>query len=242
MRRTAAAILLALAPTAAAQGGPPAEPGPFRAPDLVELTALDPSIRLDVRYATADNFLGRPVYREARAFLQRPAAEALVRAHRKLAEKGWGLMVFDGYRPWSVTKAFWDATPEDKKLFVANPARGSRHNRGCSVDLTLFDLATGKPADMGAGYDEMSPRSYVTWEGGTKEQLDRRELLRGTLEREGFFVYPWEWWHFDYKDWRDYPLLDLPFERLGKAAAPEAPRPAPTAGPAPSASPSPGDP
>lgn len=219
MRRPFAVLFLSFTFSIRAQTGPPVEAGTFRPPDLAELTVLEPGIRLDVRYARSDNFLGRPVYREARAFLQRPAAEAVARVHRKLAEKGYGLMVFDGYRPWAVTKAFWDATPEDKKLFVANPSRGSRHNRGCSVDLTLYQLDTGKSADMGAGYDEMSPRSYVTWEGGTKEQLDRRDLLRGAMEREGFFVYPWEWWHFDFKDWREYPLLDLPFEKLGKAGA-----------------------
>lgn len=222
MRRLFSAVLLFVAFPVLAQGGPPVEPGPLRPADLVELTDVEPGIRLDVRYARSDNFLGRPVYREARAFLQRPAAEAVARVHRKLAEKGYGLMVFDGYRPWAVTKAFWDATPDDKKLFVANPARGSRHNRGCSVDLTLYHLDSGKAVDLGSGYDEMSLRSYVTWEGGTKEQLDHRELLRGAMEREGFFVYPWEWWHFDFKDWRDYPLLDVPFERLGPAGVPPA--------------------
>jgi len=220
MRRLFAAPFLAVALPVLAQTGPPVEAGPFRTPDLAELTVLEPGIRLDVRYARSDNFLGVPVYKEARAFLQRPAAEAVARVHRKLAEKGYGLMIFDGYRPWAVTKAFWDATPAEKKLFVANPARGSRHNRGCSVDLTLYHLDTGKAADMGAGYDEMSPRSYVTWEGGTKEQIDRRDLLRGAMEREGFFVYPWEWWHFDFKDWHDYPLLDVPFERLGGLGEP----------------------
>jgi D-alanyl-D-alanine dipeptidase len=223
MRRIAS-TLLALSLPVLARSGPPAEPGPFRAPDLVELTALEPGIRLDVRYARSDNFLGQPVYRQARAFLQRPAAEAVARAHRKLAEKGYGLMVFDGYRPWAVTKAFWDATPDELKVFVANPARGSRHNRGCAVDLTLYDLATGRAVDMGSGYDEASPRSYVTWEGGTREQLDRRETLREALAREGFFVYPWEWWHFDFKDWRDYPLLDVPFEALDRPAAPAVPK------------------
>ncbi len=222
-RAPLAVLLLSLSSCALAQAGPPVENGSFRQPDLVELTKLDPTIRLDVRYARDDNFLGRPVYREARAFLQRPAAESLAKVNRALKERGYGVMVFDGYRPWAVTKAFWDATPEDKKLFVADPKRGSRHNRGCSVDLALYHLDTGRAADMGAGYDEMSPRSYVTWEGGTREQLDRRELLRGAMEREGFFVYPWEWWHFDYKDWREYPLLDVPFEGLGK---PDAPPPA----------------
>jgi D-alanyl-D-alanine dipeptidase len=220
LRVLAAVLLVVLAGPAFSQDGPPAEPGPFGEADLVELTALEPGIRLDVKYARSDNFLGRPVYREARVFLQRPAAEAVARVHRKLAEKGFGLMVFDGYRPWAVTKAFWDATPDDKKLFVADPRRGSRHNRGCSVDLTLYQLGTGKAADMGSGYDEFSPRSYATWEGGTREQLGNRELLRGTMEREGFFVYPWEWWHFDYKDWRDWPLLDVPFEKLGGTGAP----------------------
>ncbi len=220
MSRLLASLILAFALPVPAQAGPPAEAGTFRAPDLVELTVLEPGIRLDVRYARSDNFLGVPVYGEARAFLQRPAAEAVARVHRKLAEKGYGLMVFDGYRPWAVTKAFWDATPDHKKLFVANPARGSRHNRGCSVDLTLYHLDTGQAADMGSGYDEFSPRSYATWEGGTKELIDRRDLLRGAMEREGFFVYPWEWWHFDFKDWRDYPLLDVPFEKLGRPGMP----------------------
>ena len=222
MRRLAHLVLLALAGPLLGQMAPPAEPGPFRETDLVELTALDPTIRLDVKYATNDNFVGRPVYREARAFLQRPAAEALVRAHRKLGEKGFGLVVFDGYRPWAVTKAFWDATPDEKKVFVADPRRGSRHNRGCSVDVTLYDRATGKTVDMGGAYDEFGPRSYVTWEGGTKEQLEKRDLLRGAMEREGFFVYPWEWWHFDFKDWNAFPILDVPFEKLGKAAGPAA--------------------
>ena len=231
MRRNALLVLVAVATPLFGQMAPPVEPGPFRETELVELTVLDPTIRLDVKYATNDNFVGRPVYREARAFLQRPAAEALVRAHRKLAEKGFGLVIFDGYRPWAVTKAFWDATPDDKKVFVADPRRGSRHNRGCSVDVTLYDRATGKTADLGGAYDEFGPRSYVTWEGGTKEQLERRETLRGALEREGFFVYPWEWWHFDFKDWSAYPILDVPFEKLGKPSAPAVPAAEPTKAP-----------
>src|SRR5574341_69464 len=110
----------------ALQQSPPAEPGPFRPVELVELTALDPTIRLDIRYATPDNFLSAPVYTEARAFLQRKAAEALVRAHRALAANGFGLLIHDAYRPWWVTKLFWDATPSDKRAFVAAPAKGSR--------------------------------------------------------------------------------------------------------------------
>src|SRR6266550_8828841 len=123
---------------------PPVEEGSFRPPDLVEVVSLDPTIRLDIRYATSNNFLGTPLYEEARAFLQRPAAEALVRVHRALAAKGYGLLIYDAYRPWYITKIFWDATPPDKHQYVADPAHGSRHNRGCAVDLTLFDRATGR--------------------------------------------------------------------------------------------------
>ncbi|HUM02194.1 MAG TPA: M15 family metallopeptidase [Thermoanaerobaculia bacterium] len=214
--RTAAVAALLFPFSLAAQDGPPKEVGPFRAPDLVELVALDPGIRLDVRYASDRNEFSRPFYPEARAFLQRPAAEALARASRALASKGYGLLVFDGYRPWRVTKQFWDLTPADKRIFVADPKEGSRHNRGGAVDLTLYHLDTGKEADMGGAYDEMSKRSYVTYEDGAKEALRRRDLLRSAMEREGFFVYPWEWWHFDWKDWREYAVLDVPFSGLGK--------------------------
>ena len=138
------ALLLVLPLALGAADAPPQEPGPFREPDLVELSTLDPTLRLDIRYATTNNLVGRPVYTQARAFLQRPAAEALVRVHRALKAQGYGLLVFDGYRPWAVTKLFYEITPPEKRTFVANPKKGSRHNRGCAVDLTLYDLATGK--------------------------------------------------------------------------------------------------
>jgi zinc D-Ala-D-Ala dipeptidase len=192
----------------------PKEKGDFRAPDLVELVKLDSTIKLDIRYATSNNFLGRQVYKEARAFLQRPAAEALVRANRKLRDKGYGLLIFDGYRPWSVTKIFWDSTPQDKKKFVADPSQGSRHNRGCAVDLTLYDLRTGRQIEMPSGYDEMTERAYPNYQGGTEEQRRMRGTLREAMESEGFTVFEVEWWHFDYKDWRQYPILDIGFDQV----------------------------
>jgi D-alanyl-D-alanine dipeptidase len=215
-RRPVALLLAALVAGACAHAlaGPPREPGRFRSPDLVELVRLDPTIKLDVRYATSHNFVGRPVYSEARAFLQRPAAEALVRAHRALREKGYGLLVFDGYRPWSVTKLFWDFTPRAKRAFVADPRKGSKHNRGCAVDLSLYDLATGGEVEMPSAYDEMSPRAYPGYAGGTAEQRARRDTLRAAMEREGFTVEPNEWWHFNYRDWRQYPILDIPFSSI----------------------------
>ncbi|HKE34596.1 MAG TPA: M15 family metallopeptidase [Candidatus Acidoferrum sp.] len=201
--------------TEALAAAPPKEIGNFREPDLVELAPLDPGIHLDIRYATSNDFLGTPVYSQARAFLQRPAAEALLRVQHQVKPLGYGLLIHDAYRPWYVTKIFWDATPPEGKIFVANPTQGSRHNRGCAVDLTLYDLATGKPIEMPGTYDEMSPRSFPDYAGGTSLQRWHRDLLRRAMESEGFTVYEAEWWHFDYKDWKAYPILNVPFEKLG---------------------------
>ena len=185
---------------------PPKETGDFLPSDLVDVRSLDKSIALDVRYATAANFLATPVYGKAQVRLQRDAAQALVRAHRALKAAGYGLMLHDGYRPWFVSWIFWNATPLALRVFVADPAQGSRHNRGCAIDLTLFDLKTKKAVEMPGGYDEMSPRSYPGYGGGTSRQRALRELLRQAMEHEGFSVYEAEWWHFDYKDWKRYAI------------------------------------
>jgi D-alanyl-D-alanine dipeptidase len=195
---------------------PPKEKGEFRQLDLVELTKLDPTIRLEIRYATTNNFLGTVFYSQARAFMQRPAAEALVRVNRKLKARGYGVLVHDAYRPWYITKVFWDATPDDKKVFVADPAKGSRHNRGCAVDLTLYDLTTKKPVEMVSTYDETTARAYPDYPGGTSLQRWHRKLLRDAMESEGFTVYEAEWWHFDYKDWQRYPIGNVTFEQIGQ--------------------------
>jgi serine beta-lactamase-like protein LACTB len=200
---------------------PPPEKGEFRKPDLVDLTSLDDTIKLDIRYATTNNFLSTPFYTTAKAYLQRPAAVALERVHKKLADQGFGLLIQDGYRPWYVTKMFWDATPERQHIFVANPAQGSRHNRGCAVDLTLYDRQTGKPIKMVGGYDEMSDRSYPDYPGGTSLERWHRELLRKAMEAEGFTVYEAEWWHFDYKDWKKYPIQNLTFEQIERTEPPK---------------------
>jgi D-alanyl-D-alanine dipeptidase len=195
---------------------PPAPRGDERPSDLVELVTLDPTIHLDIRYASSNNFLGEPVYTQARAFLQRPAAEALVRVNHKLAPYGYGLLVHDGYRPWYVTRIFWDATPPEQHDFVADPAEGSKHNRGCAVDLTLYELKTGKPVKMPSHYDEMSARAHVDYAGGTSQERERRDLLRRMMESEGFAVYAPEWWHYDYRDWESYAVQNVAFEDLGR--------------------------
>jgi serine beta-lactamase-like protein LACTB len=200
---------------AALEAKPPVEKNVFfRKPDLVDLTALDKSIKLDIRYASDNNFLGAPLYTSARAFMQKPAAEALVKAHQELVKQGYGLLIHDAYRPWYVTKMFRDATPPKLHHFVADPLQGSRHNRGCAVDLTLYDLKSGKAVEMPGGYDEMTDRSYADYLGGTSLERWHRDLLRRAMEKQVFKVYDAEWWHFDFHEWRLYPILNTRFEDL----------------------------
>ena len=201
---------------AALAATPPTEPKAKRSFDLVDLASVDPTIKFDIRYASSNNFIGFPLYEKAAAYLQRPAAEALGRVQRALASRGYGLLIHDAYRPWFVTKMFWDATPESSHVFVADPSQGSRHNRGCAVDLTLYDLTSGRPVEMTGRYDEMSPRSYADYVGGTSRQRWLRELLRSAMEAQGFAVYPEEWWHFDYQDWGDYAIGTATFTQLAK--------------------------
>ncbi|WP_442485545.1 serine hydrolase [Aeoliella sp. SH292] len=193
---------------------PPVETRPTRPLDLVELTSLDPSIRLDVRYAGKRNFMQTPFYSSPHAFMQRPAAEAVARVQKNLADRGYGLLVHDGYRPWYVTKMFWDCTPAKFHDFVADPEKGSRHNRGCAIDLTLCDKESGEPIKMVASYDEFSPRSFPLYPGGDSRERWHRQLLRTAMEDEGFTVYEFEWWHFDFDDWQEYPIGNKTFEQL----------------------------
>ena len=214
MRLILAAALIAAATLS--QDKPPVDPAATRTTDLVELIKLDPAIKLDIRYAGTNNFLGQPVYKEARAFLQRPAAEAVVRAHRALKPHGYGLLIHDGYRPWAITKLFWDMTSGKQREFVADPKAGSKHNRGAAVDLTMYELKTGQAVQMPGDYDEMTERSHPDYAGGPADARVRRDLLRQVMEAEGFTVEPNEWWHYNYRDWREYPILDIPFSAIGK--------------------------
>lgn len=208
-------VAITLSLSASAQDAPPAEQGIFRRPELVELVRLDQGMKLDIRYATSNNFLGEPVYREARAFLQRPAAEALMRAHKKARAQGYGFVIYDAYRPWSVTKLFWERFP-NVRAYLADPVKGSRHNRGCAVDLSLFDLITGRQLSMPSEYDDFSEKAHPEYRGGTQTQRHARDQLRAWMESEGFTVYENEWWHFDCKEWREYPLMNIPYSAIGK--------------------------
>ncbi|MFL6468918.1 MAG: M15 family metallopeptidase [Pyrinomonadaceae bacterium] len=203
-------LILILSLQALAQVGPPKEEGKREA-HLVELITLDKSIKLDIRYATANNFTGKQVYPEARAFLQKPAAKAIVRVHKKLKKQGLGIVIYDGYRPWTITKLFWDSVTPDKRMFVADPSKGSKHNRGCAVDLGIFNLKTGAAIPMPSAYDEFSERASPNYAGGTEEERRNRDLLRSLMEAEGFIVNENEWWHFDFKDWEQYGIYDISF-------------------------------
>lgn len=192
---------------------PPRE-GPKAAPELIAVQSVAPSVALDIRYASDNNFMGFALYTRPGAYLQRPAASALARIALHLQSKGLGLLIHDSYRPWFVTKMFWEATPPDGRIFTADPSQGSRHNRGAAVDLTLTDLSDGAPLEMTGGYDEMTSRSYPNYVGGTSLQRWRRDTLRTAMEAEGFDVYPTEWWHFDYRGWERYPIMNRDFDEI----------------------------
>ncbi len=181
---------------------------------LVELIKLDETIKLDIRYATTNNFVGKVIYQEARAFLQRPAADALVRIHQNLKKQNLGLVIFDGYRPLSATKLFWEVTPADKKKFVANPQKGSRHNRGCAVDLSLFDLKTKENLDMPTEYDDFTEKAAIDYAGANETQKKNREILRKAMESDGFKVYAAEWWHYDFQNCPESRILDIQFSEI----------------------------
>jgi len=185
--------------------------GPYLPIDLVDIKSLDTSVKYDLRYASTNNFLQTKFYDKGdKAYLQRPAAQALVKAHQLLRQHGYGIIVFDTYRPWYVTYVFWHCTPEHQRHFVANPERGSIHNRGCAADIGLFSIDTGNVVDMGAGYDECTDRSFSDYQGVSTLQKYYRYLLRNAMEMSGFSNYVWEWWHFDYKDSAMYPVCNNP--------------------------------
>lgn len=177
---------------------------------LVAVTSLDPTIRLDVRYATENNILHRPLYPVVRVYLRAPAARALADVQRELAAAGLGLKVFDGYRPYRVTRQLWE--PLKNPDYVADPAKGSRHNRGAAVDLTIVDLRTGEEIPMPTGYDEMTPRAAQAYNELPPNVLANRAKLRDVMTRHGFDPLPSEWWHFDYHGWERFELMDVPLE------------------------------
>jgi len=179
---------------------------------LVDVVKEAPGIVLDIRYATENNFMKRALYPEAAAFLRLPAARAIADAQNELRAKGLGLKIHDAYRPYSITKSMWE--PIRNPDYVADPAKGSRHNRGCAVDLTLIRLSDGAELPMPTPYDDFTPRARHDFTDLPADALANRKLLRETMERHGFVPLASEWWHYDFKGWEKYELMDLEFEAL----------------------------
>lgn len=179
---------------------------------LVDVAKVVPGVILDIHYATSNNFMKRVLYPEAAALLRCPAARALARVQSDLSSRGLGLKVFDAYRPYSVTVAMWE--PIRNPDYVADPAKGSRHNRGAAVDLTLIDLGTGRELEMPTEYDDFTPRAAHEFMDLPDVQLRNRALLREVMERHGFVALPSKWWHYDFRGWERFEVLDLPHESV----------------------------
>ena len=180
---------------------------------LVDLKKLDDEFQLDIRYASTNNFMRSKFYKNERAFFNMSAADRLIEAKNELKELGYGIIIYDAYRPWFVTKMFWEGTPENLKHFVANPENGSSHNKGCAIDIGLYDIETGESIVMISGYDEFTERAYPNYMGGSKKQRDIRDMLIQVMERNDFTVYEYEWWHFNYNGC-DSGIMNYSFEEL----------------------------
>lgn len=181
---------------------------------LVEIKDRIPNIVLDIRYATDNNFLKKTFYKEAKAFARLPVVKALEKAQAELNTKGIGIKIYDGYRPYAITVQFYESFPDS--TYVASPWTGSKHNRGCALDITLVDLKTGNELAMPTPYDSAVKASWADAPVKNKKVLKNRELMKAVMKKNGFTVEPSEWWHYNFNGWRDYPLMDMPFDILSK--------------------------
>lgn len=180
--------------------------------ELVEIKKVIPSVVLDIRYATKNNFMKQVMYKQGKAFARKPVVEHLKKIQSILNKKGYGLKIFDAYRPYQITVAFWQKASD--KNFVANPAKGSKHNRGCAVDLTIIDLKTGKDIPMPTPYDSFEAAAAPHYDKLPAKIKENRDFLISTMQLNGFKVIYNEWWHFDFNGWQNYDLMDIPFEKL----------------------------
>ncbi len=178
---------------------------------FVEVTSVDSTIVIDLRYATPDNFTGQVLYATSRCFLRKSVAERLARVQKKLRRQGLGLKIWDGYRPLSVQKKMWAIVPDSR--YVANPKHGSRHNRGAAVDVTLVD-STGRELHMPTGFDDFTPRAHRDWAGDDTLAIHNRQILEKAMTSEGFIPLSTEWWHFDAPNWKSYPIENISIKEL----------------------------
>lgn len=179
---------------------------------IIDLKAFIPSLILDIRYSTTNNFTNEIVYPEAAAYARRPVAVALKNIQQELEKSGLGLKIFDAYRPYSATLRFYELYPDT--TFVAAPWHGSRHNRGAAIDLTLINLNSGEALEMPTPYDDFTEKAAPDYSELPDIVKKNRDLLRGVMEKHGFKVYYAEWWHFDFQGWEQFPLMNLSFDEL----------------------------
>jgi zinc D-Ala-D-Ala dipeptidase len=182
--------------------------------ELIDLEKFIPGLVLDIRYATANNFTGERIYNLAKAYARKPVAEALKKIQKELRPQGLGIKIFDAYRPYKATVKFYEVYRDT--TYVASPYRGSRHNRGCALDLTLIDLKTGNELKMPTGYDSFKKEAWPSTPVNDPLVRKNRSLLIGVMEKYGFKVNSSEWWHYDFNGWRNYEVMDIDFEELGK--------------------------
>ncbi len=181
--------------------------------DLVDVQQVIPDIVVDLKYATTDNFTGQVLYEVPRCFLRRATAERLARVQARLRKQGLGLKIWDGYRPRSVQWKMWKLVPDSR--YVADPRKGSRHNRGAAVDVTLVD-STGRELEMPTGFDDFTEKAHRDYQGCSETARRNRALLEAAMTAEGFVPLPTEWWHFDDPEWRKYELLDVSLSELAR--------------------------
>lgn len=182
---------------------------------LLDVRGMIPDAQFIITYASDKNFLKRKIYPSAELFLRKPAAEGLVKAAEILRKQGLGLVLYDGYRPYAVTVLFYEEVGDT--TFVADPRKGSKHNRGMAIDLSMYELKTGKIVEMPSEYDEASERAYHEYSGGSDVAKRNRQILRSAMEAAGFSIFKYEWWHYDFKGWETCPTYDLWHDEIRKS-------------------------
>ncbi|MBX2941545.1 MAG: M15 family metallopeptidase [Cyclobacteriaceae bacterium] len=182
--------------------------------ELIDLEKAIPGLLLDIRYATTNNFTGEVIYNLAKAYARKPVAEAIAKVQSDLKKKGLELKIHDGYRPYSATVKFYEVYSDT--TFVASPYQGSRHNRGCAIDLTVIDSKTKTELNMPTPYDSFQEEAFPTYPLKDKEAARNRAMLIAAMEKRGFKVYDSEWWHFDFVGWEKFDVMNIDFEELMK--------------------------
>ncbi len=184
----------------------------IKAHDLVEVIQINPTIALDIRYATTNNMMNKKVYTQAKCYLCKDAAYALDAVQQELKSKGLGIKIWDGYRPLTAQWELWKILPDPR--YVADPRKGGRHTRGTAIDCTLVNLKTGKEVEMPTGFDVCDQTAWRNYDKCSEPAKKNRTLLTQIMEKHGFVGLKTEWWHFDFKRWEEKENLDLSFEEL----------------------------